>query len=93
MNDGTLRVEWVDGGREPRNPPDPRYPEGIDIDASMPDLPSCETALPYPAKRCGHFIVSCQTCGLKALVTTAGRIDDPRSLKITCRLRGRGKAN
>jgi hypothetical protein len=30
----TLQVEWFDEGREPQHPPDPRYPDGIDIDES-----------------------------------------------------------
>ncbi len=83
-----LKVTWVDGRREPRCPPDPRFPKGKDIDAAM-GAPSCETDLPYPAKRCGHFVVECPVCGMTAAITTAGRPDDPRSVKIPCKLVGR----
>lgn len=24
-------IEWIDGGREPKNPPDKRYPKGLVI--------------------------------------------------------------
>lgn len=97
----TLKVEWVDGETEPLMPPDPRYPAGIDLDETTheridmqsgavippdPDRKSCFTFLrPYPAPRCGAFIVKCDVCGLLAVVTTAGRSDDPRSLRVPCK--------
>jgi len=81
-----LNVEWIDGNREPQNPPDPDYPEGIDVDATEGATPTCTTLLPYPAKRCGHFLVTCSVCKQRVAVTTAGRPDDPRSLKIKCGL-------
>lgn len=80
------KVEWIDGGREPTEPPDPRYPNGIDAGPQGPlRLSSCRTALPYPAKRCGAYRVECETCGQSMLVTTAGRPDDPRSVTMICR--------
>lgn len=82
----TLTVTWIDGHRDPQNRPDPRYPDGIDIDGSQ-GATSCSTPLPYPAKRCGHYLVQCFDCGQRVVVTTAGRKDDPRSLKIACRKR------
>lgn len=81
-----LLVTWVDGGRWPKCTPHPDYPHGKDIDASMGQEPACQTALPYPAKRCGHYRVVCARCGITAVVTTAGRPDDPRSFKVACRL-------
>lgn len=97
----TLRVEWFDEGREPQHAPDPRYPNGIDIDQTTheridvksgtidtfdPDRRSCFTFLrPYPAPRIGKFIVRCETCALLAIVTTAGRRDDPRSVRLPCK--------
>lgn len=51
------------------------------------DVPeSCRVALPYPAKRCGAYVVTCRICGTRTGVTTAGRADDPRSLTVSCKL-------
>jgi hypothetical protein len=79
-----FKVEWIDLEREPKNAPDPNYPNGIHIDVSQ-GKKSCMTALPYPAKRCGQYYVECQKCGTNALVTTAGRVDDPKSVRLPCK--------
>lgn len=83
---GRLKVTWVDGKRWPQQPPNPAYPDGIDLPCVEPSRPSCRIALPYPAKRIGHFIVACETCGTVVLATTAGRPDDPRSITINCKV-------
>lgn len=83
------RVNWVDGNCEPRCPPNPEYPLGIDVDASHGAPKTCKVSLPYPAKRCGYYEVTCLACGSRASVTTAGRVDDPRSLTVACH-RARG---
>lgn len=80
----SLSVKWIDHGREPQCKPNPAHPSGIDIDMSEGQAATCETALPYPAKRCGVFMVHCDVCGLSAVITTAGRPDDPRSVKVGC---------
>lgn len=80
----TLKIQWIDDGREPQFPADPSFPDGIDIDVSKGNA-SCHTPLPHPAKRCGVWVVTCTHCGAKAVVTTAGRADDPRSVRIACR--------
>lgn len=80
-----LKIKWLDGRREPQNPPDPRYPDGIDIDGSAGAMIACSTALPYPARRCGQYLVQCDTCGQRVVLTTAGRRDDPRSLRVACK--------
>lgn len=80
-------IRWIDGGRWPQNKPNPAHPKGVDLDTSEGREPACSTPLPYPAKRCGHFLVECQTCGLRVAVTTAGRPDDPRSLKVACKVK------
>ncbi len=82
MSDFT--IQWLDGGREPQCAPDPRFPEGRDLDVSAGAAKTCETALPYPAKRCGAYLVVCRRCAYRVGVTTAGRPDDPRSVKIAC---------
>jgi hypothetical protein len=84
----TLTVKWLDHGREPVCKPDPKFPKGVDVDLSLGSKRTCETALPYPAKRIGLYLVVCDICGLRVGVTTAGRPDDPRSLKIACELVG-----
>ena len=78
-------VVWVDAGREPQCDPDPAYPTGIDVDASGGQEPACEVPLAYPARRCGQYIVACKLCGLTVILTTAGRPDDPRSVKVACK--------
>jgi len=82
-----LSVSWLDHGREPKEKPDPDYPEGKDIDIALGAKPACKVALPYPAPRCGIYLVTCETCGLRVGVTTAGRPDDPRSVSVACRRR------
>lgn len=81
-------VKWVDRGEEPRCPSNPEWPHGKDIDATKgSERSACAVALPYPAARCGVYLVTCNACGVKIAVTTAGRADDPRSLKMLCRTR------
>jgi hypothetical protein len=80
-----LNVKWFDAGMEPKETPNPKYPFGIDVDLSEGKHPTCSTALPYPARRIGHFKVSCDRCRLVIALTTAGRADDPRSIRIACR--------
>ena len=80
-----FKIEWIDDGREPQCLPDPDYPNGIDIVAASPGARSCTVDLPYPAKRCGKYIVECSQCGVRIGVTTAGRHDDPRSLTMPCK--------
>lgn len=90
-------VTWHDSGREQRCAPNPAYPLGIDLDAAGAAASSCKVSLPYPAKRCGYYVVACQHCGLTVAVTTAGRPDDPRSVRLACGeqllARAAGRAN
>lgn len=81
-----IKINWIDKEREPQCPSNPDYPTGIDVDVSLGTEPSCTTQLPYPARRCGMFRVECDICGLIVGITTAGRPDDPRSLKMACQL-------
>lgn len=78
------KIEWVDSGREPRCAPDPAYPSGKDVVLTMMP-PFCKVNLPYPAKRCGYYVVNCEKCGFSIAATTAGRADDPRSLTMPCK--------
>lgn len=66
-------------------PADPRFPNGIAIDAHGDDQgPTCLVDLPYPAPECGAFVVRCLLCRLSIAITAAGRIDDPRSIRLLC---------
>lgn len=85
MSDGKFRIEWIDRGRDPVCPPNPAFPDGMDVDASFGAEQTCTVALEHPTTRCGTYIVECLICGLRVGCTTAGRPDDPRSLKIACR--------
>ena len=80
----TLKVEWVDRNREPQCAANPDYPRGMDADLSEGAAKTCTTKLPYPARRCGIYIVSCDQCGNRHGITTAGRPDDPRSITMAC---------
>lgn len=82
----TIRIRWVDSGREPVCKPDPAFPKGRDLDVSHEAAKTCFATLPYPAPRCGYHVVICETCGFSAMVSTAGRPDDPRSVKLPCKL-------
>jgi hypothetical protein len=79
-----FRIEWIDRHREPQCPPDPRYPDGIDLPAPAMAKVTCQVDLPYPAKRCGLYVVKCVRCGMTVACTTAGRPDDPRSMQVPC---------
>ncbi len=83
-----LSVTWLDFEREPRCAPDPDYPDGKDLDLAPPWGRTCETDLPYPAKRCGAYVVGCSICGQSVAITTAGRPDDPRHVRLPCRIGG-----
>ena len=81
-------IRWMDAGREPQCPPNPSYPDGIDIRSPTSGLQGfkhCVAQLPYPAKRCGAYLVKCNRCGFSVGVTTAGRPDDPKSVELECK--------
>lgn len=79
-----FKIEWHDAGREPKSPPNPAYPNGIDLDISGGLTVTCTVPLVSPARRCGFYDIECRKCGATVGVTTAGRPDDPRSCKIGC---------
>lgn len=78
-------IEWLDSGLEPKHAPNPDFPHGMDIDLTGGREPSCTVPLVCPAKRCGAYRLRCLTCGLIAMVTTAGRSDDPKSATVACK--------
>ncbi len=82
----SISVTWIDRFREPTQRPNPAYPNGIDVDLTHGAHITCLAELPYPAKRCGHYLVDCDRCGYLAVVTTAGRPDDPKSVRLPCKV-------
>ena len=82
-----LKITWVDYGRDPQCAANPEFPAGVDIDMVWGRWaePNCLVSLPYPAKRCGRYEIACTRCGLTMAVSTAGRADDPRSVRVLCK--------
>lgn len=89
MTGSQFNIEWRDAGREPQVAPNPAYPNGIDLDMSNGARTTCFIPLPYPAKRIGAYVIECRICGLRMGCTTAGRPDDPRSVRLPCKLLAR----
>jgi len=82
-----ITVDWLDAGVEAQCAPNPAYPNGVEIDLrrARNQRRACSVDLPYPAKRIGAYLVECKTCGTNALITTAGRADDPRKVTLPCK--------
>jgi hypothetical protein len=80
-----LEVEFISHHRKAKVSPNPRFPDGIDVDLSKGKA-SCRAELPYPADCCGVLLVHCDSCGANAAITTAGRRDDPRSVRLACKM-------
>ena len=82
-----ITITWFDHQREPQGEPNPAYPNGMEVDLRNGKArPGCVAELPYPAKRCGFYLVVCDKCGYSLVITTAGRPDDPRKVTLPCKL-------
>lgn len=79
-----FEIGFLSKGRPPQCPPNPKYPDGIDVDTG--ERPACKAKLPYPADCIGTWIVHCIACDLTVGVTAAGRPDDPRSVMVPCKV-------
>jgi hypothetical protein len=90
-----MKVTFIDSGREPKCPPDPAFPKGMDVDLSLGAVNTCAVELLYPSPRCGQWLIKCERCQQEIMITTAGRPDDPRSVKLACKEEKypRGKLN
>ena len=87
-------IRWVDARREPECAPDPAFPDGKDVSLSSGAVVrQCKVPLPYPSRRCGAYDVRCDRCGMRAMVSTAGRADDPRSITMPCKDQNNQKEN
>ena len=83
----TFDVRFLDSGRYPQEKPDPAFPDGIRINlAPSPLVKTCSRHVPYPAPRCGQYAIKCNRCGFSALITVAGRPDDPKSVTLPCKV-------
>ena len=80
-------IKWIDRGRPPNVEPNRMFPDGMDVDMSVPGKQSCLVKLPYPPihKNIGVWMVACNKCGLIVAVTAASRPDDPKSVKMPCK--------
>lgn len=86
-----FNIMWIDEHRRPTVKPNPAYPNGQDLDCSAGAEQKCTLKLPlYPTPGCGKYLVTCRLCGTNAMITTAGRVDDARSLTLPCEL-GNGR--
>ena len=84
-----IDVKFIDRGYEAREKPDPNYPSGKPISLlTSPLQKSCTRNLPHPAPRCGYYSILCNKCGFSALITVAGRPDDPNMVTLPCKLGG-----
>lgn len=81
-----VRVNWVDKNRQPTGTPDPRYPNGRFLDMSLGARKTCTVDLEHPTKGCGYYTLECLRCHFRAVITTAGRADDPNSVKLACKV-------
>lgn len=79
-----FRIRWASSGRTAQSAPNPAYPDGVVVDMTAGQTPHCEVTLPYPAPEVGVWIVECESCGLRAAATAAGRPDDPRAVQLPC---------
>ena len=82
----TFDVAFIDKGHKANCKPDPKYPDGMPVNlAPNPIVKTCTRNLPYPAPRCGLYVVTCRQCGFDAILTVAGRPDDPNMVTMPCR--------
>lgn len=86
-------VKFLSDGRRAQCAPNPAYPNGIEIDATQNGEAGCWVDLPYPAECVGKWYVECEACGGTTLITAAGRPDDPKRVKLPCKLPRSGELN
>jgi hypothetical protein len=79
-------ADWVDQHRVSTYPADPSFPIGTAIDVALDAMKACRLELPCPAARCGLWVITCRVCHYSIALATAGRADDPRSVRVPCKL-------
>ena len=83
-----LKANFASIGQPATEKADARFPNGVALDVSEPAGPSCSAVLAYPADSIGVWFLECSICGLRCGVTAAGRPDDPRFVRVACKLAG-----
>lgn len=83
----TVKATFHGTGRRPTCAPNPHYPTGMVTDIAN-GAPGCWADLTYPAPSVGKWLLECPNCGNAVLVTAASRPDDPRSVRIPCKMKG-----
>jgi hypothetical protein len=83
-------IDWVDQHRVSLYPADSSFPNGVAIDVALDAPRACRVELIYPAARCGMWVITCRACGFSVALSTAGRADDPRSVRVPCREKSNG---
>lgn len=80
-------IEFMPSGRgKAQCPSDPKFPQGKIFDLRLiENVASCDVDLEWPSPECGAWVIRCQECKSSALVTCAGRKDDPIKIKINCK--------
>lgn len=82
----TIDVQFISAGRNATEKPDPKFPDGMTVNLAPHALArTCTRNLPYPAPHCGQYAIKCRSCGLTAIVTVAGRPDDPKIVTLPCK--------
>jgi hypothetical protein len=77
-------IEWWDYDVDSVDPADSAHQLGRSLDYSNGQVPHCVFIVPWPAARCGHYVIKCYRCGGAYAVQTNGRLDDPVSVKVGC---------
>lgn len=75
-NGATVDFAYSETGAAPVQP--------FDAPLAPIEAATCQVALPYPATRCGTYVIECAACGQRVGCTTAGRPDDPRLARLAC---------
>lgn len=81
-----FEITFVWRSKEPaKHPADEAFPYGQAMDFTKGALPACVAKLQWPAPGVGSWAVKCLRCGFTAIVTAAGRADDPTQITIPCK--------
>jgi hypothetical protein len=83
-----LHALFLSAGRPAQQPPNPDHPLGTVVDATAGRRPSCALSLQYPAPSVGQWLIRCDVCRISAIVTAAGRPDDPHTVRLRCKPKG-----